>query len=113
MAKRAERNANRRPANRKTARKKPKTSPAGRKPFRRIPQLKLPTRGHIQLGRNVRRLRTRNGLSLTELAAACKLKPGDLERIENGTLDPSLEIMLRLARRLAVPFPKFFWGVKG
>lgn len=53
-------------------------------------------------------VRYQKGLSLRQLARRAQISKSYLQRIEAGEATPSLEIMLRLARALAVPLDDLY-----
>lgn len=55
---------------------------------------------HLQLGRNLRRLRADRGLSQEQLAAAAELTRGYYGALERGEHSPSFASLLKLARAL-------------
>jgi ribosome-binding protein aMBF1 (putative translation factor) len=56
----------------------------------------------VALGRTVRELRERHGLSQLQLARAAGMQPGFLDRFESGAYLPSLPVLERLAKALGV-----------
>ncbi|WP_016697108.1 helix-turn-helix domain-containing protein [Actinoalloteichus spitiensis] len=60
------------------------------------------------LGRRVRRLRTRRGLSQQQLATVSGLSEPHLSRLESGDRLPSLNVLVRLAAGLDVPVAELF-----
>lgn len=65
-----------------------------------------------KLGRRVRGLRRRKGLTSLQLARDCALSTGKLERIESGEVNITVFVAIRLARRLGVSLAEFFRGVR-
>lgn len=59
------------------------------------------------VGENMRRLRTRNGLSLERLARASGVSRAMLSQIELGRSVPSVAVLWKVARALDVPFSAF------
>jgi len=59
------------------------------------------------VGENLRRLRTRNGLSLERLARASGVSRAMLSQIELGRSVPSVAILWKIACALEVPFSAF------
>jgi len=53
-------------------------------------------------------VRYEKGLSLRQLARRAQISKSYLQRIEAGEAKPSLEIMLQLARALAVPLDALY-----
>ena len=60
------------------------------------------------IGRQVRKLRLRQGATVAELARQSELSAGMLSKIENGVTSPSLETLQRLAAALNVPVTALF-----
>ena len=54
----------------------------------------------VQLGRCVRELRERHGLSQLQLARAAGMQPESVERFESGAYLPSLPVLERIAKAL-------------
>jgi len=61
----------------------------------------------IRVGQNLRRLRTRNGLSLERLARASGVSRAMLSQIELGRSTPSVTILWKIARTLDVSLSAF------
>ena len=62
----------------------------------------------VAIGREVRAYRTRQGLTVAELAQKAGLSIGMLSKIENGNTSPSLTTLQVLAETLRVPLTSFF-----
>ncbi len=62
----------------------------------------------IDVGRNLRDLRTKKGLSIRSLAELSGLNVNTLSMIENGKSSPSVSTLQQLASALAVPITAFF-----
>jgi DNA-binding XRE family transcriptional regulator len=60
------------------------------------------------IGVQVRLLRRRVGITVSELAASAGLSGGMLSKIENGQISPSLASLQALAGALNVPITTFF-----
>ncbi len=60
------------------------------------------------LGREVRRLRKKHGMTVSELASVAALSAGMLSKIENGVTSPSLGTLRSLASALNVSMTAFF-----
>lgn len=58
----------------------------------------------LTVGRNLRRLRTRQGHSLERLAAASGVSRAMLGQIENGKSTPTIAVLWKIATALGVPF---------
>ncbi|HEY8340516.1 MAG TPA: XRE family transcriptional regulator [Egibacteraceae bacterium] len=56
------------------------------------------------VARNIRELRDRAGLSLSELAVAAGVAKSTLSQLESGRGNPSIETLWAVARALGVPF---------
>lgn len=61
----------------------------------------------IIVGENLRRLRTRNGLSLERLAKASGVSRAMLGQVELGRSTPTISVLWKIARALNVPFSAF------
>lgn len=57
----------------------------------------------LNLGRRLRRLRQRRGLTAPELAKQARITSGFLSQLEQSTTPPSLKILQRIATALEVP----------
>jgi len=64
----------------------------------------------LVVGGNLRRLRTRRGLSLARLAAASAVSRAMLGQIELGHSLPTIGILWKIARAMEVPFAAFTAG---
>lgn len=62
----------------------------------------------VAIGREVRSFRKKLGITVADLAAAAKLSPGMLSKIENGLTSPSLGTLQTLSAALGVPVTAFF-----
>ena len=62
----------------------------------------------VAIGREVKALRTKLGLTVVDLAAATGLSHGMLSKIENGATSPSLTTLQSLSRALGVPVAALF-----
>jgi transcriptional regulator with XRE-family HTH domain len=62
----------------------------------------------VAIGREVKAFRTNLGITVSDLAAATKLSPGMLSKIENGLTSPSLSTLRTLSTALGVPVTAFF-----
>ena len=62
----------------------------------------------VAIGREVRAFRTKLGITVADLAAAAKLSPGMLSKIENGLTSPSLNTLQTLSAALGVPVTSLF-----
>lgn len=60
------------------------------------------------IGHEVRSLRKKLGITITDLASAADISLGMLSKIENGNISPSLTTLQALARALGVPLTDFF-----
>ena len=60
------------------------------------------------VGSQIRTLRRRNELSVSDLASAAGISAGMLSKIENGQISPSLTSLQSLANALAVPLTTLF-----
>ena len=64
----------------------------------------------LAIGHEVRALRKKLGITVTDLAMATGISLGMLSKIENGNISPSLTTLQSLARALGVPITAFFRG---
>ncbi len=60
------------------------------------------------LGRAVRSLRERQGLTARDLAEAIGVSPAEIAVLEEGSLDPDFELLLTLADSLGVRMSTLF-----
>ncbi len=60
----------------------------------------------VVLGRNVRRLRRQKGMTQEELAFEAEIDLTYMGGIERGRRNPSLLVMVRIAKALSVSLPK-------
>ena len=61
----------------------------------------------VAIGREVRALRKKLGITVADLAAAASISLGMLSKIENGNTSPSLTTLQALSRALGVPMTAF------
>jgi transcriptional regulator with XRE-family HTH domain len=66
---------------------------------------------HKMLGQRIRDLRIQQGLSQSELAAACGFDTESLERIEQGELEVYLTTLLKLSLNLGVETSAILEGI--
>ncbi|HEV2990171.1 MAG TPA: helix-turn-helix transcriptional regulator [Candidatus Angelobacter sp.] len=66
---------------------------------------------HKKLGLRIRELRSRQGFSEQEFANACGVDRDTLEHIEQGEIDLTLALLLRLALQLGMEVSAIFDGV--
>lgn len=64
------------------------------------------------IGREIKRHRTKNGLTIAELAKQSNLSIGMLSKIENGNTSPSLSTLQALSRALLIPITAFSENLK-
>jgi transcriptional regulator with XRE-family HTH domain len=62
----------------------------------------------MQLGESIKKVRQAKHLSQKEAAAACKMDQSYYSRIENGKLDPSFSVVVRIAKALKVELHELF-----
>jgi transcriptional regulator with XRE-family HTH domain len=62
----------------------------------------------IAIGHEVRALRKKLGITITDLAGATGISLGMLSKIENGNISPSLTTLQSLSTALGVPLTGFF-----
>lgn len=60
------------------------------------------------IGREIKRYRTKIGLTIAELAKMADLSSGMLSKIENGNTSPSLSSLQALSKALKIPISAFF-----
>jgi transcriptional regulator with XRE-family HTH domain len=72
------------------------------------PALINPEALEINVGRQLRKLRTGSGLSIRALAESSGLNVNTLSLIENGKTSPSVSTLQQLAAALGVPITAFF-----
>jgi transcriptional regulator with XRE-family HTH domain len=75
-------------------------------------ETKRPKLGELDLGRRIKELRSRQGLSQRELARLVGLTPSTISQIESNSTYPSLPALLRIADILAVDVSTFFTGLR-
>lgn len=68
--------------------------------------------GSIEFGREIRRRREAQGLTLEQLADRAGLTPNYIGTIENGKRDPSLSTVNSLASGLRISPAELFGGIK-
>jgi transcriptional regulator with XRE-family HTH domain len=73
-----------------------------------MPAASNPDALEIDVGRQLRKLRTESGLSLRSLAESSGLNVNTLSLIENGKTSPSVSTLQQLAAALDVPITAFF-----
>lgn len=84
-----------------------------RQPLTQDPHKPRPRREknlEVAIGREVRAQRTRQRMTVADLAAATGLSAGMLSKIENGLTSPSLGTLQALAHALSVPVASLFAG---
>jgi transcriptional regulator with XRE-family HTH domain len=64
----------------------------------------------IAIGHEVRTLRKKLGLTVTDLSSATGISPGMLSKIENGNISPSLASLQALSGALGIPLSALFRG---
>jgi transcriptional regulator with XRE-family HTH domain len=64
----------------------------------------------IAIGHEVRELRTKLGITISDLAGAVGISVGMLSKIENGKISPSLATLRFLSKALGVPITSLFRG---
>jgi transcriptional regulator with XRE-family HTH domain len=62
------------------------------------------------VGKNVRRLRLQKGMTQEELAFEAEIDLTYVGGIERGRRNPSLMVLVRIAKSLGVPLPKLLEG---
>jgi transcriptional regulator with XRE-family HTH domain len=69
-------------------------------------------RSLICFGKNVRRLRGASGFTQERLADRADLDPTYISGIERGVRNPTLMILIRLAKALGVPLSELCKGIR-
>ncbi|SHG64292.1 transcriptional regulator, XRE family [Bradyrhizobium erythrophlei] len=64
----------------------------------------------VLVGKNVRRLRLQKGMTQEELAFEAEIDLTYVGGIERGRRNPSLMVLVRIAKALGVPPPKLLEG---
>jgi transcriptional regulator with XRE-family HTH domain/KaiC/GvpD/RAD55 family RecA-like ATPase len=64
--------------------------------------------GGMDLGRRIKELRTKRGLSQTEVARSIGVTPSTISQVENGLIYPSLPALMKIAEILNVSVASFF-----
>jgi transcriptional regulator with XRE-family HTH domain len=67
------------------------------------PKARKQSPAHVALGRAVRELRARRGLSQEELGFCSRLHRNYVGAIERGEINPTFRILIALSRGLAMP----------
>lgn len=67
------------------------------------PKARKQSPAHVALGRAVRELRARRGLSQEELGFCSRLHRNYVGAIERGEINPTFRILIALSRGLSVP----------
>lgn len=67
------------------------------------PKARKQSPAHVALGRAVRELRARRGLSQEELGFCSRLHRNYVGAIERGEINPTFRILIALSRGLTVP----------
>ena len=62
----------------------------------------------MDIGKRIRQLRTRNGLTQEELASRCELTKGFVSQLENNLATPSLPALMDLVEALGSDMSTFF-----
>lgn len=66
--------------------------------------------GKIELGLRLKEVRTKKGLSQTELARLVGVTPSTISQIESNLIYPSVPALLKMAEVLSVAVSSFFQG---
>ncbi len=64
--------------------------------------------GRVDLGQRIREIRTRRGLSQTELAKLIGVTPSNISQVESNQIFPSLPALLKMAEILSIEMGSFF-----
>jgi transcriptional regulator with XRE-family HTH domain len=67
---------------------------------------------HPSVGRRLRELRLKQGLSMVKLASLAGVTSGLISQVENESADPSLTTLRRISKVLRVPMFYFFIGAE-
>ena len=62
----------------------------------------------MEIGKRIRQLRIRNGLTQAELASRCELTKGFVSQLENGLATPSLPALMDIVEVLGSDMASFF-----
>ena len=62
----------------------------------------------MDVGKRIRQLRMRNGLTQEELASRCELTKGFVSQLENNLTTPSLPVLMNLVEVLGSDMSTFF-----
>lgn len=62
----------------------------------------------MEVGMAIKNTRERKGLSQKQVAAACKMDPGQYSRIENGKTDPAFSSVVKIAKAMKVSLAELF-----
>lgn len=62
-------------------------------------------------GKNVNRLRTRRGFTQDDLAEKAQIDRRYVQRIENGTANPGLDVICRVKKSLKVSWDELLRGI--
>ncbi len=62
----------------------------------------------MDIGNRIKQLRTKNNLTLEELASRCELTKGFLSQLERNLTSPSIQALQDIAEALGVTMAKFF-----
>lgn len=65
-----------------------------------------------QLGKKIRTLRKKKGLSCEQLAKGCGVTVLKISRIENGQINLALSTIIHLSKRLGARLDRLFEGIK-
>jgi transcriptional regulator with XRE-family HTH domain len=65
----------------------------------------------VILGKNVNRLRTARGLTQDQLAEGAEIDRRYVQRIEAGTANPGIDVLIRLRRALDCSWEELLAGV--
>jgi len=61
-----------------------------------------------EISKNIKLMRTKCGLTLTEVAQKAKITKSNLSKIENGHISTPISTLIRIAEVLEVPLSHFF-----
>lgn len=55
------------------------------------------------IGRNIRIIRERKGMSAQELASTCNFEKSNMSRLESGKTNPTIATLYKISQALEVP----------
>ena len=67
---------------------------------------------NAEIGRRIRQIREKHGITQHELALRCDIEASNMCRIESGNTNLTVKTMVRVCTSLNVPFYKLTEGIK-